>query len=94
MKYSILTTSDKAYFPHLQILANSVLDKCNLNNIKQFYIIDNGLTKEQSDELSGILSKIKDDELIDDINNKVAGGKINSRNYEACKNKLTTMIGA
>ena len=53
-----------------------------------------GLTKEQSDELSGILSKIKDDELIDDINSKVAGGKINSRNYEACKNKLTTMIGA
>ena len=53
-----------------------------------------GLTKEQNDELASILSKIKDDELINDINNKVAGGKINSRNYEACKNKLTTMIGA
>ena len=53
-----------------------------------------GLTKEQSDELSGILSKIKDDELISDINKKITSGQINSRNYDACKNKLTTMIGA
>ena len=52
------------------------------------------LTKEQSDELTKVLSKIDDSELVGDINNKVASGKINSRNYEACKNKLTTMIGA
>ena len=52
-----------------------------------------GLTKEQVDELDKILSKIDDSELVGDINSKVAGGKINSRNYEACKNKLTTMIG-
>ena len=53
-----------------------------------------GLTKEQNDELTKILSKIEDGELVGDINKKVASGKINSRNYEACKNKLTTMIGA
>ena len=53
-----------------------------------------GLTKEQNDELAKILSKIEDGELVGDINKKVASGKINSRNYEACKNKLTTMIGA
>ena len=53
-----------------------------------------GLTKEQVDELDKILSKIDDSELVTDINNKVAGNKINSRNYEACKNKLTTMMGA
>jgi len=47
MKYNILTTSDKSYFPHLQILVNSVLDVCELSNINNFYIIDNGLTKEQ-----------------------------------------------
>ena len=53
-----------------------------------------GLTKEQNDELTKILSKIEDGELVGDINKKVASGKINSRNYEACKNKQTTMIGA
>ena len=53
-----------------------------------------GLTKEQNDELTKILSKIEDGELVGDINKKVASGKINSRNYEACKTKLTTMIGA
>ena len=53
-----------------------------------------GITKEQNDELKKILSKIDDGELVGDINKKVASGKINSRNYEACKNKLTTMIGA
>tara|TARA_R110000824_G_scaffold6551_2_gene30220 strand:+ start:1911 stop:2477 length:567 start_codon:yes stop_codon:yes gene_type:complete len=53
-----------------------------------------GITKEQSDELTKILSKINDSELVGDINNKVASGKINSRNYDACKNKLTTMMGA
>ena len=53
-----------------------------------------GLTKEQNDELAKILSKIEDGELVGDINKKVASGKINSRNYEACKNKLTAMIGA
>ena len=53
-----------------------------------------GLTKEQSDELTKILSEIKDNELVNDINKKVANGQINSRNYDVCKNKLTTMMGA
>lgn len=47
MKYNILTTSDKSYFPHLQILVNSILDKCDLSKISKIYIIDNGLTSEQ-----------------------------------------------
>jgi hypothetical protein len=44
MKYSILTTSDESYFPHLKILVNSILDKCDLSYIKTLNIIDNGLT--------------------------------------------------
>lgn len=59
MKYSILTTSDKSYFPHLQILVNSVLDVCDLNNIVRFYIIDNGLTKEQINYLESESSIFK-----------------------------------
>ena len=52
MKYNILTTSDKAYFPHLQILANSILDVCNLEYINKFFIADTGLTKEQINYLN------------------------------------------
>lgn len=52
MKYNILTTSDKAYFPHLQILANSILDVCNLEHINKFFIADTGLTKEQINYLN------------------------------------------
>ena len=47
MKYSILTTSDKSYFPHLQILVNSILDKCDLEFLKTLNIIDNGLSQDQ-----------------------------------------------
>ena len=51
MKYNILTTSDKSYFPHLQILVNSILDKCDLDKINNLYIIDNGLEEKQIDYL-------------------------------------------
>jgi hypothetical protein len=47
MKYSIITTCDKSYFPHLKILVNSILDVCDLTNIKSLFIIDNGLDTEQ-----------------------------------------------
>lgn len=46
-KYNILTVSDKSYFPHLQILVNSILDTCDLEKISNFYIIDNGLEEKQ-----------------------------------------------
>lgn len=47
MKYNILTTSNKSYFPHLQILTNSILEICDLSYINKFFIADTGLTKEQ-----------------------------------------------
>ncbi len=47
MNYSVMTTSDKSYFPHLKILINSILDKCDLKKLKNIYIIDNGLLEEQ-----------------------------------------------
>jgi hypothetical protein len=47
MKYSIITTCDESYFPHLKILVNSILDKCDLTHINKISIIDNGLTYDQ-----------------------------------------------
>lgn len=47
MKYSIMTTCDKSYFPHLKILINSILDNCDLDHIKTLYVVDNGLTEVQ-----------------------------------------------
>lgn len=52
MEYSVLTTSDKSYFPHLKILVNSMLDKCDSKYLKNIYIIDNGLTEDQRDYFS------------------------------------------
>jgi len=49
VNYSVVTTSDKSYFPHLKILVNSMLDKCDSKYLKNIYIIDNGLTEEQRD---------------------------------------------
>ncbi len=49
MEYSVVTTSDKSYYPHLKILVNSILDKCDFKYLKNIYIIDNGLTEYQKD---------------------------------------------
>ena len=49
MHYSVVTTSDKSYYPHLKILVNSILDKCDSKYLKNIYIIDNGLTEYQKD---------------------------------------------
>ena len=51
MHYSVVTTSDKSYYPHLKILVNSILDKCDSKYLKNIYIIDNGLTERQKDYL-------------------------------------------
>lgn len=53
MRYNILTTSDKSYFPHLKILVNSILDKCDLEFLKTLNIIDNGLSLDQINYLKG-----------------------------------------
>jgi len=49
LEYSVVTTSDKSYYPHLKILVNSILDKCDFKYLKNIYIIDNGLTEYQKD---------------------------------------------
>mgnify|MGYP003113914938 CR=1 FL=1 len=58
MNYSVLTTSDKSYFPHLKILINSILDKCDLKKLKNIYIIDNGLDDEQKNYFLNKTDKI------------------------------------
>lgn len=47
MKYSIQTTSDHSYFVFLKILINSILDKCDLNQLNKIYIIDTGMDSNQ-----------------------------------------------
>lgn len=57
--YSILTTCDKSYFPHLQILINSIIDKCDISKIKHVYIVDTGLTESQIVYLNKKISMLK-----------------------------------
>lgn len=47
MKYNIQTTSDRSYFIFLKILINSILDKCNLNQLNKVYVVDTGMDSDQ-----------------------------------------------
>ena len=51
MKYSIQTTSDYSYFVFLKIFVNSILDKCDLNQLNKIYIIDTGMDSNQLEYL-------------------------------------------
>lgn len=43
MKYNIVTSANKSYFPLLDVLISSIRKNCDLDKIQNIYIIDSGL---------------------------------------------------
>jgi hypothetical protein len=58
IQYNLITLANKAYYKFLVILVNSITDKCDMNNIDTFYIIDTGLTNDQKIEIQEKCKKI------------------------------------